>query len=159
MVKYLLPLLVALPLFGKETLFIFPDQESDFFYTLGYRLHHGARSVLISTPRIDHDELSRRLIKELKRDTTITLIAQQLTPTSRHLVQYRGFDLYHYTKRSMEGSTIIVDHSYVCFLADSLSMSLQSHRSMGWCSDDPEAITLALNAFGLLRKHSVIYLR
>lgn len=128
-------------LYGDQTLFLMPDEQSRFTHHLTHALKERPAPILIITPSFRHSEVKKALLQEARKGSRITLIAQNLSGDPLSIAQYENTDLYTYTARLLHASIILIGNRHVCTFPGGVDEeSLRERVSIIRCSDDPAEV-------------------
>jgi len=160
MIKLLSLLLPIALLYGDQNLFLFPDQKNDFFHRLTQVISPHAERITLITPSFNQPQVKKLLLKKVRQGTHVDLIVQTINPTAAGMVQYDRINLLLYRPRPLDGSVILIDERYACFLGAPFEEThLSDDASFVRCSDDPDEIRALQQHISLLKHRSVPYLK
>lgn len=147
-------------LYGEPTIFLMPDGQSRFVHHLTHSLKDHSGTILIVTPTFRHPELKKAILKEARKGSRITLVAQHLQGDPLSIVQYDRTNLYTYTARPLEGSVIVIDSRLVCTLPGGIDAEkFIRNASIVRCSDNPSEAAAYRSALLPLLERSKQYLK
>ncbi len=160
MIKLLLILFPFLLLFGEETAFLLPDEQSRLTHTLSKVIKHTSNECLIQTPSLNHPDLKKALQYAASRRHNVTLIVQDLKGDPLSLVQYEGVNLFFYNARKLHGTVILIDDHYACTLPIPLDKErFSGDTSIALCSDDENTLQSLRRSLAPIQKRSSLYLK
>lgn len=157
MIKLLLPLLIVVPLYSHENIYIFPDNHTRYIHEIS-RLIKNSSSVVIMSEHYHHPALSKALIASAKNGTHIKLILKDLRGEPLSLVQYRHINLYK-TSAALKQSYIAIDNTLLCSTDTAIDEDHFSRRHLTiQCSDSPQNIELQRHSVSPILASSNPYL-
>jgi len=140
MIKLLGLLFTFTLLYGKESVYLFPDQHSYCVHQLTQALKNTSERILVISPSFNHAELKKGILEAAKHGKKVTLVLYDLHKDPLSMVQYENIDLYR-TSHPFHSSALIIDNTLVCTFSGPIEKeNFSSTRSSIRCSDEPKKI-------------------
>ncbi|HZF69270.1 hypothetical protein [Sulfuricurvum sp.] len=158
MIKLLGLLFTITLLYGKESVYLFPDQHSYCVYQLNKAMKNASERIIVISHSFNHPELKKGILQAAKHGKNVTLVLNDLHRDALSMVQYDHIELYS-TPHPFDTSTLIIDHSLVCTFPGAIEEEDFSFiRSSIRCSDNPKTIEQIRRSLNPLISSAKLYL-